>query len=52
MKKPARGGLFFFFYSKFRISGWGTKSAKFVGVSRRVSGVECGGITLVKRLGA
>lgn len=39
MKKPARGGLFSFSIYKFRISGWESKSANFVGVSWRVSDV-------------
>ena len=44
-EKPAQGGLFFFFYSKFRISGWRSKSAKFVGVSWLVSGCKSGVVT-------
>jgi hypothetical protein len=50
-KSPREAGFFSFSIYKFRISGWESKSANFVGVSRRVRVVLCGGITLVKRVG-
>jgi hypothetical protein len=52
-KSPAgKARLFSFFYSKFIISGWGSKSANVVGVRWRVSACKSEIITLVKRSGA
>jgi hypothetical protein len=46
-EKPRRKGeVFFFFYSRFRISDWWNKHAKFVWVSWLVSGELSGVITL------
>ncbi len=44
-QKSLLSGGIFFFYSKFRISGWEDKTANFVGVNWLVSYVDCWAIT-------
>ena len=46
-KSRHNGRLFSFFYSKFRISGWWNKTAKFLWVNWCVSDLFCWVVTLV-----